>query len=59
MATLTGHTHGVLSLALSVDGSVLYSGSRDNTIRVWNTAKRESMATLTGHTWDVLSLALS
>jgi WD40 repeat protein len=41
IATLTGHTDSVLSLALSGDGSVLYSGSggwqNDNTIRVWST----------------------
>ena len=31
-----GHTDGVLSLAFSLDGTLLASGSKDNTIKVWD-----------------------
>ena len=31
-----GHTEGVKSVAYSPDGSHIVSGSKDNTIRVWN-----------------------
>jgi WD40 repeat protein len=34
--TLTGHTSGILSLALSRDDSTLVSGSYDHTVKVWD-----------------------
>ncbi|MDF1630920.1 MAG: pentapeptide repeat-containing protein, partial [Alcanivoracaceae bacterium] len=34
---LSGHTGSVSSVCLSVDGSVLYSGSWDNSVRAWCT----------------------
>jgi WD40 repeat protein len=33
---LRGHFHGVLSVAFSPDGSQIASGSRDQTIRIWD-----------------------
>ncbi len=33
---ITGHTHDVTTLAYSSDGSILASGSRDTTIRLWD-----------------------
>ena len=35
LRTLSGHTKGVLSVALSADGQTLVSGSDDMTIKVW------------------------
>jgi WD40 repeat protein len=36
VSTLTGHTDAVVSLALSHDGKLLVSSSKDGTIRLWN-----------------------
>jgi WD40 repeat protein len=33
--TLTGHTHWVNSVALSPDGKLALSGSRDGTLKLW------------------------
>jgi WD40 repeat protein len=35
MQTLAGHQDHVQSLAFSPDGSLLVSGSRDKTLRLW------------------------
>ena len=34
--TMDGHASSVFSVCVSADGSRLFSGSRDNTIKVWN-----------------------
>ena len=47
--TLTGHSDSVTSVAFSPDGRTLASGSRDDTIRLWDVATRRSIATLTGY----------
>ena len=36
LATLRGHTKGILSVALTHDGQFLVSGSEDTTIRKWD-----------------------
>jgi WD40 repeat protein len=45
-ATLTGHTGEVLSIAISPDGQTLVSGSRDNTVKIWNLKTNELITTL-------------
>ena len=52
-ATLTGHKNNVMSVTFSPDGTMLASGSMDNTIQLWNVIKGEHKKTLTGH-WDVV-----
>jgi hypothetical protein len=49
----------VSSLALSVDGKRLFSGSEDRTIKVWDLEAGKEILTLRGHTGEVLSLPLS
>jgi WD40 repeat protein len=56
--TLTGHTHHVSSLAISTLGWILYSGSWDATIRVWNLATQRCTQVLQDHSEAVTSIAL-
>ena len=58
VATLRGHRGSVLCLLAAGAGSLLISGARDNTIRVWD-LELDMMCrcTLTGHKDDVLALA--
>ncbi|WP_405980225.1 WD40 repeat domain-containing serine/threonine protein kinase [Streptomyces sp. NBC_00158] len=58
IASLTGHTKPVLSLAFAPDGT-LASGCADGSIRLWDLANRTSTATLTGHTKAVAAVAFS
>ena len=57
-AVLTGHTNDVLSVAFSPDGQTLASGSRDDTVRLWDVATGTLQQTLT-HTGSVTSVAFS
>ncbi len=59
IATLTGHTNRVNSVAFSPDGTTLASGSNDRTVRLWNVATQREITTLTGHTDWVNSMAFS
>jgi len=46
-------------VAFSPDGSLLASGSVDNTIKLWDVESRQLVATLTGHASYVNSVAFS
>ena len=48
--TLKGHTNEVTSVAFSPDGKRIVSGSRDNTVKVWDAASGQETLTLKGHT---------
>ncbi|KAL5863605.1 hypothetical protein ACOSQ3_001119 [Xanthoceras sorbifolium] len=54
--TMKGHILPVICLAVGGGGKRLYSGSMDNTIRVWNLQTLQSVMTLQGHTDAVMSL---
>jgi WD40 repeat protein/uncharacterized caspase-like protein len=43
---LKGHTSAVTALAHTADGSMIFSGSRDGTVKIWNTESGKEMATL-------------
>ncbi|HJZ46056.1 MAG TPA: protein kinase [Roseiflexaceae bacterium] len=56
---LRGHTGGVTGVAFSPDGKTAVSGSRDDTLILWNLATGEQIHTFKGHTDDVKDIALS
>src|SRR5437763_1386886 len=57
--TLEGHRGSVLAVAFSPDGAVLASGSRDTTVKLWDTATGRLIQTLTDHTADVYDVTFS
>ncbi|KDQ10858.1 hypothetical protein BOTBODRAFT_115211 [Botryobasidium botryosum FD-172 SS1] len=58
-APLAGHTHFIFALAFSPDSSRLASGSRDRTIRLWDTKTGASIGILNGHSDFVMALTFS
>ncbi len=59
VATLSGHTDQVMSVAFAPDGKTLASGGRDNTIRLWDVASGKEKLAFKGHKERVASLAFS
>ncbi|MXV74997.1 T9SS type A sorting domain-containing protein, partial [Candidatus Poribacteria bacterium] len=59
IATLEGHRSGISSVAFSPDGTLLASGSYDETVKLWDVETHENIATLEGHRWIVTSVAFS
>ncbi|MFZ1025629.1 MAG: protein kinase [Limnoraphis robusta] len=57
--TYEGHSNSVLSVAFSWDSRTLASGSRDNTIKLWDVQSQRQIATLTGHSDWIYSVAFS
>ncbi|KAH8746762.1 NWD1 like protein [Diaporthe sp. PMI_573] len=49
LQTLKGHDSSVHSVAFSADGQRLASGSRDNTVKIWDPASGQCLQTLKGH----------
>jgi WD40 repeat protein len=47
--TLVGHTNTILCLQVSPDGTALFSGSADTTIRVWDLVSGVCINTFMGH----------
>jgi tetratricopeptide (TPR) repeat protein len=50
LATMVGHTSGVLSVSFSPDGKRALSGSDDTTVRLWDLDTRQCLATRRGIT---------
>jgi len=56
---LTGHRSVVASVAIAPDGLTLASGSRDQTICLWNLPTGELTQILKGHSQQVISVAFN
>jgi WD40 repeat protein len=54
---LKGHTNVVLSLAFSNDSRYLASGSFDQTVRIWDMARKKGIHTLSGHKKYILGVS--
>src|SRR5258706_3122747 len=60
LGTLKGHTGDVWSIACSPNGLHIISGSKDRTIRIWDSETGDAVGKpLEGHTADVLAVAYS
>ena len=59
MSVLSSHTKEVNSLALSVDGTFLVSGSNDKTVNLWDVQTGGIIKTFYGHTDWVYSVSIS
>ena len=57
--TLTGHSDGVTSVAMSPDGKKVASSSLDGTARLWDAATGKELLIFRGHTDAVWSVAFS
>ncbi|HDS29066.1 MAG TPA: WD40 repeat domain-containing protein, partial [Candidatus Acetothermia bacterium] len=57
--TLDDHTDLVRSVAFNPEGTLLASGSKDSTIKVWDVESGEVLATLAGHVGMVRSVLFS
>lgn len=58
IGVLTGHRSVITSLALSLDGNTLISGSDDMTVRIWNVSSQRCITSLERHTGRILSVAI-
>jgi WD40 repeat protein len=56
---LKGHTDWIQCVACSSDGKTIATGSRDQTIRLWDLATGQMQATLRGHQGEVASVCFS
>lgn len=58
IANLDGHRGDVVTLTCSSNGRMLFSGARDNTIKIWDCVMHREMRTIMGHMADVRRLIL-
>lgn len=58
-AMLRGHTDVVISCDVSVDGSWIATGGKDQVIKVWSASTCELACTCSGHAGDVTALSFS
>jgi len=56
---LKGHTNEVWGVAVTPDGKTVVSGSRDETLKVWDLATGHCRATFKGHTGVVNGVAIT
>lgn len=59
LMVLRGHTRSVWSLAVAADKRTIVSGSKDNTLKVWNRGNANSRSTLKGHIDTIRGVAIT
>ncbi|MEG4082768.1 WD40 repeat domain-containing protein [Microcoleus sp. POL10_C6] len=55
----TGHTDRITVVAITPDGKVAISGSKDQTLMVWDLETQQQRLTLTGHRDEITLVAIS
>lgn len=56
---MSGHSAAVLSVSFSPDGSLIASGSVDNTMRLWRVSEGNLLRTMRGHPFPVTAIDFS
>lgn len=56
---LTGHSHFVSDVTISVDGQFALTSSWDRTLKLWEIESGNALRTFSSHTKDVMSVAFS
>ena len=59
MVSRSARTYAITAIAVSPDGQRILSASRDDTMKIWETATGRELQTLRGHDDDVTSAAFS
>lgn len=59
LGRLSGHEGGVTSVFYSPDGLRVVSGSKDNTVRIWDAMNFKVLGLLVGHTEEVVGVSYS
>ena len=59
LRTLPGHSRHVNSIAISLDGQIIVTGSSDRTIKVWNLQSGKLLRTIRGHTSSVIDIVIN
>ncbi|KAJ3391586.1 hypothetical protein HDU84_005712 [Entophlyctis sp. JEL0112] len=59
VSSMFGHSDPVTSVAFNHDGSLIASGSRDKTVRVWNPLSGALVSEMKGHSHHVNSVAFN
>ncbi|OQR82221.1 hypothetical protein THRCLA_11037 [Thraustotheca clavata] len=57
-STMEGHQGDVVTLTVTENGKILFSGARDNSIKVWNIAHHKELRVINGHTGDIRRIIL-
>jgi WD40 repeat protein len=59
LQTFTGHQQAVLCLAFAADGRTVISGSRDQSVKLWDIQSGKELHTFAGHRGAVTALAVA
>lgn len=59
LLTLKGHTGDVSSVAISLDGKRVASGSEDKTLKIWDSITGDELLTLKGLREGITAVAFS
>ncbi|MEK6644274.1 MAG: SRPBCC domain-containing protein [Planctomycetota bacterium] len=59
LMSIDAHKDGIMSVAISPDGTLIASGGNDNLVKLWDAATGKEVATLQGHTAPIFTVTFS